>query len=180
MRRCGKRRRVYHIHTKTDHNRLTAVAKSLPSTHTSRCIAIYYFVLKLDNNDQTCSSVIHRHRTYCVHTGCKINDLWNWKQADKNGWIEWSLSLFSTSYFFHQPQAWKNRLTWHLLPVCIGLNDTNETSITMLCDNLLVFSFTLRRFKTVIGSSTISSVESNLSLSNVWLYANTVKWKYMS
>ena len=106
-------------------NRLTAVASSCAWIHTSRYNAIYYIVLKLDNNDQTYISVIRNNRTYCMHTGCKKIDTWNWEQARQNRWVGKSLGLFPAWYFFfiffHQPQAWKHTITWRLLSVCIGL-----------------------------------------------------------
>ena len=49
-------------------NEWLAVANSFAWIHTSRYIAIYYILMKLDNNDQTYNGVIRKQRAYCIHT----------------------------------------------------------------------------------------------------------------
>ena len=100
------------IPTKTGNKRVASGGQFVHLNISSWCIAIYYIVLKLDNKVKTYNSVLCKHMTYCMHTGRKNIDVWNWKQVDNNWWEEQSLGLFSVWYFFfiiffHQPQAWK-------------------------------------------------------------------------
>lgn len=102
----------------TGNNRLTVVANSCGWLHKSRYIAIYYIVMKLDINEQTHDSVVRKHITYCMHTGwktliCESENKWRRMDEYNKVWVCFWYNIFFTN------QRPENRITCHLLPVCL-------------------------------------------------------------